>query len=474
MYAQDTVDETPTMTDTKEPVRLEGKRVLVVGLGRSGVAAARFALTKTVQVTVSDSRERAALGADADALEAEGVRIEAGSHHTPTFLEQEVIIVSPGVPMSTPALQRAREQGIPTVSEIEVAASYLDVPIVAITGTNGKSTVTTLLGEVITATGVEAFVGGNLGTPLVEGVPGASRKDYLVVEVSSYQLEGIESFRPMLAMILNISEDHLDRYDSFDDYVRAKARILANQTATDTAIVNHDDPVTRELAGACTGRVVFTSLEGRPPGPAAWAEGDRFVIDLGEAGQEIYSARDLNLEGLHNRANALAALAAARVLGLDGEEAMDTIRSFEGLPHRMESVATVRGVRYVNDSKATNAAAAARSVATYREGVVLLAGGVDKGGSYEALASALRGRARGVFVYGEGRERIAAALGEVAPVERVDTLDEAVAGAKGIAEAGDVVLLSPACSSFDQFENFEQRGFAFRHLVHELARDETR
>ncbi|MBK7976212.1 MAG: UDP-N-acetylmuramoyl-L-alanine--D-glutamate ligase [Deltaproteobacteria bacterium] len=442
-----------------------GRRVLVVGVARTGLAAARFLLDRGARVTITERRPRAELPAEVDALERSGAVIEAGGHGEATFLEQDLIVLSPGVPMTLAPLARARERGVPVVSELELAAAYLTAPMVAITGTNGKSTTTTLIGLIGEAAGLRTFVGGNLGTPLITGVAEAESPELAVVEVSSFQLEAIHDFRPRVSIILNVTEDHLDRYASFDEYVRAKARILANQGAGDTAILNHDDPVVRRLAAECRARVVFTSLRGRPPGPAAWVEGDRFFIDFGEGDREVYDASELKLEGVHNRENAIAALASARVMGIDGVVAMRAIAGFPGLPHRMERVAEHDGVRWVNDSKATNVAAAARSLEGYAGGVILLAGGVDKGGSYEPLVAAARGRVTRAFVYGEGRERLAEALERALPTTRVDDLAGAVAGAAELARAGDVVLLAPACASYDQFKSFEERGALFRRLV---------
>ncbi len=444
---------------------LAGKRVLVVGVAKTGLATARFLIDRGAKVTISERRPRAELPAEVDELETAGVTVESGGHQIPTFLEQDLIVVSPGVPMNIQALQKARERDIWVVSELELAAPYLTTPIVAITGTNGKSTTTTLIGLIIEAAGLEVFVGGNLGTPLVACAPLAARKDFLVVEVSSFQLEGIHEFRPHVSVLLNVTEDHLDRYASFSDYVRAKARILANQGAGDTAVLNHDDPVVRALAAESRARVVFTSLRGRPPGPAAWVEGDRFFVDLGDGEGQSFDASELKLEGVHNRENAIAALAVAKVLGLDGEQAMRAIAAFPGLPHRMERVAEASGVRWINDSKATNVAAAARSLESYRGNVILLAGGVDKGGSYDPLVASARGRVRRALVFGEGQDRLATALERAIPTTRVEDLAAAVAAAASEAEPGDVVLLAPACASYDQFKNFEHRGEVFRRLV---------
>ncbi len=444
---------------------VRGKRVLVVGVARTGLAAARFLLDRGARVTISERRPRAELPAEVEALERAGATIEAGGHGESTFAEQDLIVLSPGVPLTLEPLARATRRGVPVVSELELASAYLAAPVVAITGTNGKSTTTTLIGLVGEAAGLRTFVGGNLGTPLITAVAQAAHPELAVVEVSSFQLEAIHDFRPRVSIVLNVTEDHLDRYASFDEYVRAKARILANQEGGDTAILNHDDPVVRRLAAECRGRVVFTSVRGRPPGPAAWVEGDRFFVDLGEGDREAYDASGLQLEGVHNRENAIAALGAARVLGIDGGVAMAAIAGFPGLPHRMERVAEHDGVRWVNDSKATNVAAAARSLEGYAGGVILLAGGVDKGGSYEPLVAAARGRVTRAFVYGEGRERLAEALERALPTTRVDDLAGAVAGAAEIAHDGDVVLLAPACASYDQFKNFEERGALFRRLV---------
>jgi UDP-N-acetylmuramoylalanine--D-glutamate ligase len=458
------------------PIELRGKRVLVVGAGRSGIAAAQLCARQGAQVTITDRQSADSLGQALAALPAEVTR-ELGGHRLDSFRQAQLIVLSPGVP-PLPEVQAAREAGVPVTGELELAAGFVRAPMVAITGTNGKSTTTTLCGQMLAATGHPTFVGGNLGTPLSEAVGSpAAERGFAVVEVSSFQLETAEKFRPRVGALLNITPDHLDRYPDVEAYAAAKARLFAAQGPEDFALLNADDPRVAALAATIPKAEVvpFSTRMPGPPGPqverAGWLEGDELCLRLPD-GEERYSALAPGLVGRHNLENALAASLSARLLGATAEEVRTVLQTFEPLPHRMIEVGELDGVRYYDDSKGTNVGAVVAALDGFPRPVVLIAGGRDKGGSYQPLAQSLLKVGRAVVVIGEAADRIAAALAEAAPdlrVERADSLDAAVIAARRLARPGDAVVLSPACSSFDMFRNYAERGDAFRAAVDQLA-----
>ncbi len=433
---------------------------LVIGFGRTGRAMARALVARGDRVRVGDARSAAAL--DVDPLEVADVELHAGSDGPELLAGVELVVPSPGVPRTAPVLVEARRRGVPVVSELELAARALRCPIVAVTGTNGKSTTTTLVGLALAGSGRRTFVGGNLGTPLVTALDGAY--DVCVCEVSSFQLEWVEQFRPHVACWLNVTDDHLDRHPSFADYRDTKARLFAAQTAEDWAVLNHDDPEVMAVAPRLRARVVTFGTAHGPT--SAHLDGDIIGLHLPGATEEHYPLARTRLHGRHNRENLLAAVVTARLAGATPAAVQHAIDTIEPLPHRLTLVAERAGVRWYDDSKATNVGAAVKSVESFAGPVILLAGGVDKGGSYAPLAAAARGRVRRALVFGAAREAIAEALATAGiTVERVATLADAVATAAGTAHAGDTVLLAPACSSFDQFTDYAARGRAFRAAV---------
>ncbi len=450
---------------------LEGKRVLVVGLGKSGIAAARLLLQRGARVVVSDRRSLAELGAAAAALGEQGAELALGSHDEALFCAVDQIVVSPGVP-DLPALQAAARAGVPIASEIELASWFVQGTLIGVTGTNGKSTVTTLVGEMCRRSGRPTFVGGNLGTPLTDvvGGPAAEQGGYVVVELSSFQLERIERLRVRIAALLNVTEDHLDRYPSFQAYADAKGAIFRNQTAQDAAVVPSGDALCEALARKGQGRLLrYGGADGavRVSGAA--------LVDT-ESGLSVPLAR-LGISGRHNHDNACAAALIARLAGVEAQHVQAALLDFRGLPHRMQHVRTLGGVDYYDDSKATNvgAAAAALDGLAGRAGrVVLIAGGRDKGGAYTPLAERLRARGRAAVLIGEAGPLIEAALRDGGyPVERASSLEAAVAVARALARTGDTVLLAPACSSFDMFESYAQRGDLFQAAVRALPGGEA-
>lgn len=451
---------------------LRGKKVLVVGLGRSGLGVARLCLDRGARVRVTDRRLADQLQAQVNAL-AGRADLELGGHRPDSFVEADLIVLSPGVPQ-IPPLQLALQQGVPVVGELELACRFVQAPLVAITGTNGKSTTTSLLGAMVAASGRPTFVGGNLGAPLVEavGTDAAGPGGALVVEVSSFQLETVERFHAQVALLLNLSEDHLDRYPDYRAYVAAKARIFERQTELDFAVVNGEpgQQECRELARDGAAPVVTFQVGGPPPsGAGAWCDSQGLLVRLPGKEQEHLPRDLLRLAGRHNLQNALAALLGARLLGAGIDACRRGLEQFRGLPHRMELVGEREGVRFYNDSKATNVGSVVGSLTGFDRTVVLIAGGKDKGGDYGPLSPLLGQTVREVVLIGAAADRMAAAIGDQVPVHRALDLPAAVRAAAERARRGEAVVLSPACSSFDMFDNFEHRGEVFAGAVQELA-----
>jgi UDP-N-acetylmuramoylalanine--D-glutamate ligase len=455
-----------------DSLHLAGQRVLVVGLAKSGVSAARVAALRGAQVTVTDRRSATELSAAVKEL-GSGVHLALGGHDANDFTSAHLIVVSPGVPLSLPELQSARRQGVPVMAEVELAARLLPgLPIVGITGTNGKSTTTALTGALL-ARDRRVFTGGNLGTPLCDLLLSGREVDAAVVELSSFQLEAIDRLRPRVAALLNVTPDHLDRYRGIEDYALAKARLFMNQQADDFTIANGRDARTVALAGASRGRLLSFGFGAPRPNGARADEGGGGVFDLAlpDAAPEQYVVRSRALRGLHNLENAMAAALCARLMGVSGEQVQAELEQFQGLRHRLELVSERNGVEWINDSKATNVDSTQVGLAAFPVGrthVILIAGGRGKQAPYAPLRPLFAQRIKALLTIGEDAATIEKELGDLAPVYRAGTLATAVQRAAAMAQAGDVVLLSPACASYDQFKNYEERGDAFRQLVKEL------
>ena len=455
-------------------IDLNGKNVLIVGLGRSGLAAARLAVERGARVTVTDTRDAAALSETVAKLPA-GVIQELGGHTQATFVASDLIVLSPGVP-DIAELGAARRAGVTITGEMELASWFMSGTLVAITGTNGKSTTTTLCGAVVKASGYPTFVGGNLGEPLGEavGTRAAALGGVLIVEASSFQLETVEDFHPRVAVLLNVTPDHLDRYRDIDAYAAAKAKIFARQEASDFAVVNADDPIVRRVSeGIAARRIMFSTARRLPEG--GWVEGEALCVRLPGGDTERYPTNNPSLVGRHNRENALAALLAGRLVGATPSEARRSLLEFRALAHRMELVAEARGVEYYDDSKGTNVGAVTAALSGFPRPVVLIAGGRDKGGDYAPLAEVFGRAGRAAVLIGEAADRIAEAFGRVVSPEKVlraRTLEEAVEIASSIAVRGDAVVLSPACSSFDMFRDYAHRAEVFRAAVRASVGDE--
>ena len=444
--------------------------MLVVGLGRSGVASALFLKARGARVTVSDSKSQDELRGEIPKLLDAGVTVETGGHGERTFRGQDLIVVSPGVPVDVPLLEQARAQGIPVIGEIELAARFLKGRIVAITGSNGKTTTTALTGEVLSMGGWESLVGGNIGTAAISLVDESTDDSYLVLEVSSFQLETVQSFHPFIAVVLNITPDHLDRHNTFPAYVDAKARIFENQTSEDFAVLNADDPTCVGLAGRTKARKIWFSRKQEVEAGAflrhnkiVWRDGDE---------REIMPVSEIKLKGAHNLENVLAAVCAGMLVQTEPSRIRRAVQDFKAVEHRLEYVATVRGVEFYNDSKATNVDATIKALESFPANIHLILGGKDKGSDYTVLNDLLRQRVKRVYTIGAAASKIESHLGGIVEVMRAGTLEAAVKRAAASAQAGDVVLLAPACASFDQFENYEHRGRVFKQTVQPLAEQE--
>lgn len=449
-------------------MELNGKRVLVVGLGRSGVASALFLKSRGARVTVSDAKAEDELRDQIPLLLDQGITVETGGHGERTFRGQDLIVVSPGVPVDAAPLTQARALGETVIGEIELAAQFLPGPIVAITGSNGKTTTTTLTGEIIKASGFATLVGGNIGTPAISFVADATPETVAVLEVSSFQLETIQSFRPKVAVILNITPDHLDRHRTFQTYANAKARIFENQQASDFAVLNADDPTCVEM-GARTKAQVFWFSRKREVEHGTWVNDGQIVFGKSENHQQVMPVSDIPLKGSHNLENVLAAVCAGVLMGCDPERTRGAVRAFKAVEHRLEFVANIGGVQYFNDSKATNVDATIKALESFPANIHLILGGKDKGSDYTILNNLLRERVKKVYTIGAAAAKIESQVSSAAEIVHAETLESALKRASATAVAGDIVLLAPACASFDQFKSYEHRGRVFKDVVRVLA-----
>ncbi len=445
---------------------LNGKRVLVVGLARTGIATARFLKAKGSIVTTTETRSQEEMREAVRALEGLELSTEWGGHRAETFLRQDLIVVSPGVDLNIDPIQKAVKKGIRVISEIEVAYRFIPVPIIAVTGTNGKTTTTLLIGEMLKEAGRKVGVGGNVGEPLIDFAEGGDRWEVLVAEISSFQLEGIEEFRPRLSILLNITEDHLDRYSRYADYIEAKSRIFKNQNSGDVAVLNGNDPIVMKLGESVKARRLFFNTEGNAD-EGAFSRGRSVTLRLGGK-EEEYSLSKSSLKGVHNVENMMAALTAARVLGCPKEAVEAVLDRFEGLEHRVEFVRDLEGIHFYNDSKGTNVGSVVKSLESFSEPIILIAGGKDKNGDLGPLKGLVQRRVRRLILIGEARERMAREFGGLTDTTMAQTLEDAVVLAYGTAKRGDVVLFSPACSSFDMFKDYKERGKVFKEAVKRL------
>jgi len=447
---------------------VKGQRVLVVGLGKSGVSAATFLQARGARVTVSDSKAEAELGKDIPALLDLGIVVETGAHGERTFRDQDLIVVSPGVPVDAPQLHQARAAGVKIIGEVELAARFLKGKMVAITGSNGKTTTTSLCGEILEKAGLRTQVGGNIGRPVTDLIETSTPESWSVLEISSFQLETIESFRPNIAAILNITPDHLDRHGDFATYAAAKARIFENQTAEDFAVLNADDKTCVDIAARVKSQVYWFGSKERSEQGSFVRAAEIYWRSRDGRETEIMPTAEISLKGKHNLENVLAAVCVGMLSGCTPQQIRKAVGEFKAVEHRLELVATLNGVAYYNDSKATNVDATIKALESFPANIHIILGGKDKGSDYTVLKPLLEKRAKAVYTIGAAAQKIEAHIAGAAPVFPAETMENAVRMAAEKAKAGDVVLLAPACASFDQFQNYEHRGRTFKELVHNM------
>jgi UDP-N-acetylmuramoylalanine--D-glutamate ligase len=449
---------------------LRGTRFSILGAARSGLAVAGL-LKERAAVFVSDKAPADKMKQAAAELERMGIPYELGSN-TGRVLDADVLVISPGVPSSTPMVKEALARGLRVVSELEVASWFCQCPIVAVTGTNGKTTTTTLLGEIFADAGRPAIVAGNIGTAFSLEVSKTGPESIAILEVSSFQLDHIASFRPRVSIILNITPDHLDRYEhSFEKYIASKCRIFENQGEGDVLIYNWDDEVTRReverLANASITRLPFSII--RPLEAGAWVEGGEMVTTVYGTKSRILPVIKIGIRGSHNLYNSMAATLAAQATGVPAATIASTLMSFQGVEHRLEFVRELDGVKYVNDSKGTNVDSVWYALQSFDSPIVIMLGGRDKGNDYSRLRDLMRKHVRAVVAIGESADKVTQAFGEEFTVRKATSMEEAVKAGQELAQPGDVVLLSPACASFDWFDNYEHRGRVFKELVRNLT-----
>lgn len=447
---------------------VSGQHVVVIGAGRSGRAAAELLRGRGAEVTLADSRTGAIT--DASALQGIGVKVAPGPHDSQMLNTADLIVLSPGVPATQADVAAARTHGVPVIGEVELAYRWLRGRVVAITGTKGKSTTTTLTAQMLREGGLTATAGGNLGVALTSLVEASTPESIHVVEVSSFQLETIDTFHPWISVLVNLSPDHIDRHGSFEEYGAAKANVFRNQTASDWAVINADDPAALALARSGQAQRFDFALDAGIARGVTLEGGDVVERQTGED-RTVMPIAAVRLPGRHLLADVLAATAVSLLAGVAPAAIERAVRSFDGLEHALERVADVDGVSFVNDSKATNVIAARRAIESFPADVVPIIGGRYKGGAFEDLRDVLRTHAAGAVLIGEAADRIEHAIGGVVPLQRATSMDEAVRRAFAMAPVGGVVVLAPACSSFDMFDDYAARGRAFKAAVHALAGD---
>lgn len=451
----------------------QGKTVLTVGAGRSGIEAARFLLGCGASVILSDSQKREALEPGVSGLleSAAGfsgkLTLELGGNRNESFAECDLVVVSPGVPLSLPFFAISRKAGIPVIAEIELAGRHLKGKILGITGSNGKTTTTTLAAELLAGAGLKARAAGNIGTPLIQFAENSTIEDIYVVELSSFQLEAIHEFRPFAATILNLTPDHLDRYPGFDDYIAAKQRIFMNQRSDDFAVLNADDPRVAAMAAHVSSKVLLFSRT-KEVSIGAFVRNGRVIFRDEQGEKDLFPVSAVGLKGAHNLENVMAASLLALVAGAPQESLEENIRKFRGVEHRIEHVADIDGVQYFNDSKATNTDAAVKSLEAFPGNILLIAGGRDKAGDFTTLRRTVGEKVKHLIVIGEAAEKLRKALAGSTEISDAKSMREAVALCHEKARPGDTVLLAPACASFDMFQNYEHRGRVFKESVYAL------
>lgn len=444
------------------------KRVLVIGAARSGLAAVRFLRKRKLEVILTDLKMPLdqTLLAELEALEVDCIWQKQPNV---SLLQPDFIVISPGIPLTIEPVKVAKSLGIAVINETELAYHFAQSPFIAVTGTNGKTTTTTLIGELFKNNDYQVVLGGNIGTPLTDIVDQLSTNDLIVAEMSSFQLESIADFRPKVAVMLNLTPDHLDRHHDMVEYLSVKARIFENQNENDFLILNQDEPYFANLAQKALSKVIFfsqqnTLLEG------IYLENDQVICAMNGQKTVVIKRDEIAIKGAHNLQNAMAAIAVGIVMGLTTEHIRYVLRNFQGVEHRLEKVRQLNGVTYINDSKGTNPDSTIKALEAYEQPIILLAGGKNKGSDFTQLAHVIKQKAKKVILLGQSKEEIKEALLKIGftPIEIAATYEEAVLSAQQAAKAGDIVLLSPACASWDMFNSYEERGKLFKKLVNEL------
>lgn len=453
-------------------MKLEGKKVLVVGAGKSGISSARFLKSRGALVTINDIKEEKELKNELKEIKALDIQYVLGGHSKELFLSQNLIVVSPGVPHNSEPFMAARQKGIEVIGELELAFRFISTPIIAITGTNGKTTTTTLIGEILKDAGISVFVGGNIGTPLIDYAEDDS-KTLVVLEVSSFQLETIRHFHPFGGIILNITPDHLDRYESMQDYAETKMRLFEHQESFDFAVLNADDEWIMRYKPSILSEInLFSTKKRLKKGCYINDEGIK-ILHPALKEKETISFADIKLKGIHNMENVMASILTALELGVCIDNIKTTLKRFSGLSHRLEFVDEINGVSFYDDSKGTNVGAVEKALESFNKPVVLILGGKEKGAGYSFLEQQVQRIVKAIVAIGEAKDRIYDDLSHIKEVVKADTLDLAVRKAYSMAEKGEVVLLSPACSSFDMFSGYAERGEKFVEAVKKLKEEEV-
>ena len=452
----------------RNPFELRGKRVLVVGLAKTGVATSLFCAARGAEVTATDARGENEIGDSIVQLRAAGVNLELGGHRENTFFRQDLIVPSPGVPADAPLLRAARAKGVTIWSEIELAGRFMNGRLIGITGSNGKTTTTSLIEHILKNAGFATILAGNIGTPLISRIEQTNDDTITVAELSSFQLELIETFRPNISVFLNLTPDHLDRHHTFEEYGAAKARIFGNQKEADSAVLNADDPASTPYAP--TRPQVYWFSRKQRVAQGAFVRDHQIVFRQNGEEMAVLKLQEIPLVGGHNVENVLAAVTTTRIAGANPAAIAKGVRSFAGVEHRLEFVAEVSGVRYFNDSKATNVDATLKALDAFPGRILIILGGKDKGSDYTVLRKPLREKAILALLIGAAADKIEKQIEGSVAIEGAGTIERAVEIASHAVRPGDVVLLAPACASFDQFQNFEHRGRVFKDLVHQLER----
>ena len=447
-------------------MELQGKKIVVIGMGKTGIATASFLGSRGARVVAIDEKPSHEWGESFERLAA-SPWLTIGSYDRTVLQGTALVVPSPGIPPHHDILVAAQENKIPIISEIELAYQFIRVPIIAVTGTNGKTTTTTLLGRILANAGKHVFVGGNIGNPLIEYAGSGQADDFIVAEISSFQLQWIKTFRPRAAMLLNITCDHVNYHGSFEEYRRVKASIFKNQRPDDLAILNAEDETQEGLAASIAAQVVRFSSR-RELRPGIFLKDDFIIYSKPDGSKECYPVDMIHLPGLHNIENVMAAVVVARFCGCSQESIVEAVSEFRGLPHRIEFAGEKNGIKFFDDSKGTNVDAVIRALETFSTPVILLLGGRDKDGNFEALQPLIESKTRQVILFGEARDRILPQLGAARPMSKEPTLKAAILRAYRDAEPGDIVLLSPGCASFDEFANYKERGNFFKDVVRNL------